>query len=332
MTGYVAVSSERGGQGTSGPGKAPDLTGTVAEKGSPLVALLLPGPPHQSTCESEPWSGSRRRHPVLSWCLSGSGLCAVWPAPGLTSNSSGWTAPAVGRQRAAVTGQGLEGASCRSLLQSSMAEYGAAARVDPWLRLCPARPVFPFPRFPPLACLYSCCKPSVLHWTARRVLLKPGEPHPHLLCVTPGFPSYKKSLKIWICCFLQSQSTPSSILPCISHSTAGAVLHASLLDSHAPTLGLSTCYAPRTLQNPAPLTQSLPHVISLTSHLPVLSFRTSISFDLSHPPECQLQEARDTALLNISSPTSNTPPGVQWLLNNCVQGNDRKSGTARIRV
>lgn len=142
------------------------------------MALLLPGPPHQSTCGSEPWSGSRRRHPVVSRCLSGSGLCAVWPAPGLTSNSSGWTAPAVGRQRAAVTGQGLGGASCRSLPQSSMAEYGAAARVDPWLRLCPARPVFPFPRFPPLACLYSCCKPSVLHWTARRVLLKPGEPHP----------------------------------------------------------------------------------------------------------------------------------------------------------
>lgn len=33
------VIRERGGQRTSG------LTGTVAEKGSPLVALLLPGPP-----------------------------------------------------------------------------------------------------------------------------------------------------------------------------------------------------------------------------------------------------------------------------------------------
>lgn len=244
MTGYMDVSPERGGQGTSGPGKAPDLTGTVAEKGSPLVTLLLPGPPHQSTCGSEPWSGSRRRHPVVessSSCLSGSGLCAVLPAPGLTSNSSGWTAPAVGRQRAAVTGQGLGGASCRSLPQSSMAEYGAAARVDPWLRLCPVRPVFPFPRFPPLACLYSCCKPSVHHWTARRVLLKLGEPHPSFALRYPRVPILQEKLKIWICCFLQSQSTPSSILPCISHSTAGAVLHASLLDSHTPTLGLSTC-------------------------------------------------------------------------------------------
>lgn len=147
MTGSVDVSSERGGQGTSG------LTGTVAEKGSPLVALLLPGPPQKSTCGSEPQSGSRCRRLVLAPCLSGSGLCAVRPAPGLTSNSSGWTSPAVGRQRAAVTGQGLGGASCRSLPQSE-AEYGAAARVDPWLRLCPVRPVFLSPRFPPLASVF----------------------------------------------------------------------------------------------------------------------------------------------------------------------------------
>lgn len=49
---------------------------------------------------------------------------------------------------------------------------------------------------------------------------------------------------------------------------------------------------------------------------------------ISYPPECQLQEARGTVLLYIPFSISNTPPGTQWVLNNCVQG----QGIARKRV
>lgn len=56
------------------------------------------------------------------------------------------------------------------------------------------------------------------------------------------------------------------------------MLHVSLLDSHMPTLGLSTCYVPCTLSRTSPLTRSLPHVISRTSHLPVLSTLQSVSY------------------------------------------------------